>query len=260
LQTDPREHEYFKTSSLRGHLQSLTGRSFRVDGEGELVDEDNNQQNQSNRDGRQDNVPAGLGTPLLELGSGSEVRVNGGGKGAARAIVAVWVVSLEGVGQTNETQEGDDDGGESQKDKSQKDETGQGHAEGEDDLVADGVEDEDQQKDSNNEREDQADENKRLSEFDGGVHLGHSSARVLSAGSGGDGGIGSLVLGSDSIEIIEQFAGVENSIGACGRSRSAGGNGVEGGAVGEPRVGKARNGQAKDNGCECDTAKILLLI
>jgi len=216
LQTDPREHGYFKTSSQRGHLQSLTGRSLRVDGEGELVDENNNQQNQSNGDGGQDNVPAGLGTPLLKLGGGSVVRVNRGGEGAARAIVAVRVVRLEGVGQANKSQEGDDDGGESQKDKSQKNEASERHAEGEDDLVADGVEDEDQQEDSNNEGKDQADEDESLGELDGGVHLGHGSARVLGAGGGGDGGVGSLVLGSDSVKVIEQFAGVENSVGAGG--------------------------------------------
>ena len=71
---------------------------------------------------------------------------------------------------------------------------------------------------------------------------------------------GSLSLGSDSVEIIKQFAGVENSVGAGGRSGCAGGHGVEGGAVGEPSIGKASNGQAKNNGGESDTAKILLLI
>jgi hypothetical protein len=260
LQTDPREHGYFKTSSLRGHLQSLTRRSLRVDGERELVDEDNNQENQSNRDGREDNVPAGLGTPLLKLGGGSVGRVNRGGEGAARAIVALRLVSLEGIGQANETQKGDNDGGKSQEDKSQKDEASEGHAEGEDDLVADGVKDEDQQENSNNKGEDQADQDESLSKLDGGVNLGHSSARVLGAGGGGDLLAGSLALGSDSIEVIEQFAGVENSVGAGGRSGCAGGHGVEGGAVRVPGVGKASNGQAKDNSCESDTAKILLLI
>jgi len=260
LQTDPREHGYFKTSSLRGHLQSLTRRSLGVDGKRELVDEDNNQQNQSNGDGRQDNVPTGLGTPFLELGSGSIGRGNRGGEGTARAIVALRLVSLEGVGKTNETQKGDDDRGKSQEDKSQQDEASERHAEGEDDLVADGVEDEDQQNDGDKEGEDQADQDEGLSKLDSGENLGHSSARVLSAGGCGDLLAGSLSLGSDSVEIIKQFAGVENSVGAGGRSGCADGHGVEGGAVGVPGVGKASNGQAKNNSCESDTAKILLLI
>ena len=259
LQKDPRGHGYFKTSSLHGHLQGLTGRSLRVDGERELVDEDNNQENQSNGDGRQNNVPAGLGTPLLELGAGTIVRGHRGRESAARAIVALRLVSLEGVGQTDETQKGDDDGGESQEDKSQKDQASEGHAEREDNLVADGVEDEDQQDNSNNEGEDQANQNESLSKLDGGINLGHSSAGVLGAGGGGDVLAGGLALGSDSIEVIEQFAGVENSVGVGGRGR-AGGHGVEGGAVRVPSVSKASNGQTEHNCCESDTAKILLLI
>jgi hypothetical protein len=84
------------------------------------------------------------------------------------------------------------------------------------DEIFEDVEDEDQQEDSNNEGKDQADQDESLGELDGGVHLGHGSARVLGAGGGGDGGVGSLVLGSDSVKVIEQFAGVENSVGAGG--------------------------------------------
>ena len=260
MQTDPREHGYFKTSSQRGHLQSLTGRSLRVDGEGELVDEDNNQKNQSDGDGGQDNVPASLGTPLLEPGGGSKRRGDRGGECAARAIVAVLVVSLEGVGEADETQEGDDDGGQGQEDKSQEDEAGQGHAEGEDDLVADGVKDEDKEESGDNEGKDQADQNESLGELDSCVHLGHSSAGVLGAGGGGDGIVSALDLGSDSVKIVEHLAGVELLIGDGGRAGSAGGHGVEGGVPRIPAGAEAGNGQAKDNGCESDTAKILLLI
>ncbi len=91
----------------------------------------------------------------------------------------------------NETQKGDNERGNSREDKSQTDEVSEGHAEGEDDPVAYGVRDEDQQKNSNNEGEDQADQDEGLSKLDDGANLGHSSARVLGAG-----GVDDLIAGS----------------------------------------------------------------
>jgi hypothetical protein len=119
--------------------------------------------------------------------------------------------------------------------------------------MPDGVRDEDQQRNSNNNGEDPADQKEGLSKLDGGANLGHSSARVLGAGGVGDLLAGSLALGSDSVEMTEQFAGVGNSTSAGGRCGNAGGHGVESGAVRVPGRWQGKQRQANNNSSESET-------
>jgi len=194
------------------HLQGLSRRSFRVDGEGELVDDDNDEKDKDNRDGGQNDVPSSAGAPLLELG---DIRI-GGGDGvrerAARTLRARSDIRLHGVGKTDETQESNDDGGEGNENDDNHDDASQRHSEGEDNLVADGVKEENRENNGNDERENQSDQNERLSKLDSGVDLGGSSAGVSGTRGSSKSVSGGLGLSASAIEVVEDLGVVKNAV------------------------------------------------
>jgi len=186
----------------RALLQSLAGRSLRVDGEGELVHHHDQQEDDGGHGGGKGDVPAVNGAPVLGLGDDS-VHVGGSNRGraggvgaggvhkvAARAIHAgkagALRVILEGLDDSNVHEESNDDGDDNEGAESHGHKAGQGHANSEDELVADAVKEECEEEGQQDESSDQGHEHESLRGL-GDV------AEVAGGGIVGEHGVGAAV-------------------------------------------------------------------
>ena len=153
------------------------------------------------------------------------MRVDGAGKSAARALSAASLVRLEGSADAQKAQERNENRGDEQEANNKHDGTGEGHAQGKNGLVANGVQQENSQNNSKKKRENQGDEDKRLSKFEGGedvgvggglqvlVHLKRgNAARALCHSAGAD-------------EVVPDGGGVNGGTGSVIGSGGSGGGG-----------------------------------
>jgi len=155
-------------------LQSLSRRCLGVDGQGELVDDNDEHEDQSGDGGGKGDVPALNGSPGERLGdgSGSGSSVNGVSSGgldrgginelAARSVNASFSIILEGLDDSNVDEEGNDDGDGDESAEEDGNNAGQSHTDGEDELVADAVEEEGEQESQKDESGDQGHQDESL--------------------------------------------------------------------------------------------------
>jgi len=206
-------------------LQSLSGGSLGVDGEGELVDNNDQHEDQSGDGGSEGNVPALNGSPGQVLGVGSRDSLEGsdglnrGGINelAARAINAVGSIILEGLDDSNVDEEGNDDGDGDQSAESNGNNAGKGHSDGEDELVADAVKEEGEQQSQKDESGNQSHQDESLRGLGNVadvvrrlVVVEHSGGKASNRGGG-----------LDSVQVVEDLGLVNGGGGRSQRTSSS---------------------------------------
>jgi len=197
-------------------------------------------------------------------GSGGGGSVNGGGsldfsvggvnELAARSINAVLRVILEGLDDTNVDEESNDDGDGDQSAESNGDNAGQGHANSEDELVADAVKEESEQEGQENESGNQGHQDESLrslgdvADVVGGlVVVEHSAGTASNRG----GGLDSVKVVVDLGLVDGEGGGGEGSSGSsAGRSGLLELEGLLEGVPGSDRGSdhESDNGGRKDDG------------
>lgn len=218
-------------------LQSLARRSLRVDGERELVDDDDQHEDDSGNSGSEGDVPALDGSPGEGLGDSAglggsvhghglvgEVRVGRVNKLAARAVNAVLGIILESLDDSNVDQEGNDDGDGDQSAESNGNNTGQGHANSEDQLVSDSVEEEGEQEGQQDESGDQGHEDESLRSLGDVADV----VRGLVVVEDGGGAASNRGGGLNSVQVVVDLGLVDGG-GGGGQSASSSGGGGGGG-------------------------------
>jgi len=221
-------------------LQSLTRGSLRVDGKRELVHDDDEDEDDGGEGGGKGDVPTLDGSPGegLSDGSGLGNSVDGGGSNnigggridelAARSINAVLGVVLEGADDSDVDEEGDDHGDQDDGSEENSDHTGEGHADSEDELVADAVKEEGEEDNHEDEGGQEGDENESLGGLGDVAELGGEGV-VLEVGGADGSGDGDHSL--DSVEVVVDLGRVDLvGRGSKGRSRAStggGGGGLE---------------------------------
>lgn len=206
-------------------LESLTDGDG-VNGDGELVDHDDDGEHNGDGDAGKVEVPASNGAPVPgheDLtsdsgagkgdGGGSEGLLGGIGDAAAVSLLASRLVVGEGVVDADEAKEGDHQGDE---DEGGDDEEGHAehvHAEEEEELVADSAGKADHQEDGEEAREDEGDEDESLEELGSAPHGGGG---VVGGEGGGLGGASGADAVGDSVEGPGHLGGVD---GDCKKER-----------------------------------------
>lgn len=187
-------------------LQGLTRGSLRVDGERELVDNDDQDEDDGGQSGGQGDVPTVDGSPGQGLGHGAGgavvdvvVLVGGGGINelAARTVNASLSVVLEGTDNPDVDKEGNDHRDQDESSEENSDDTGEGHADGEDELVADAVKEEGEEEHQKDEGSQQSNQNECLRSLGDVTELSAQSV-VLEVG-----GADSSKVGDDGLHAIE---------------------------------------------------------
>jgi len=225
--------------SMKGRsLQSLSRGSLGVDGKRKLVHNDDEEEDDSGEGGSNGDVPSLDGSPCLGVhqssaGSGSVTVLGGGGGGlggggghkhAARTVSAVLGIGSEGTNDSNEDEEGNDDGDHNDGGEQHSNKTGDGHSGGEDELVADTVKEEGEQEGQNHESSKEGNEDKSLGGLDNVADVGGQAVVVVGGlkGRSANSGVNSL----HSSEIVVNF-GVR--LGGRGGSKGNSGSGGGGG-------------------------------
>lgn len=207
-------------------LQSLS-RSDRVDGNGELVEDDKAAEEDGNGNAAQNEVPAGVGSVVLRFGDGEGLgnSVDGDGVGSeilldivsittAESALAVGGIVREGLSDSEESQEADDHGDEDQEGNDEENNAENVHSEGKQQTVADGISESDEEEDGNETSKDQSDQNESLHKLEDGP----DGRRGVVLGEGVDFSSDGRLEGSgDSGKIVARAGVVQSDNG--GRSR-----------------------------------------
>ena len=195
--------------------------------------------------------------------SSVELGVHSAGESAARALAATGLVLLERGADAQKAQEGNCDRGDEQKAGNKKDGAGEGHAQGKDSLVADGVQQKHSQNNSKSKRQNQGDEDKRLGKLEGGEDAGVGGRLQVLVGLNGRNAAGCLCAGTSADEVVHDGGGVESGaddVGSAGSRLNIGR--LEGEGVGklEKRNGETRNHETEHHKGEGEGSAILLLV
>jgi len=257
--------------AIGAFLQSLTAAGLRVDGKRELVHHDDEDEDDSGDGGGEGDVPALNGTPgdvLVNVASlGGATDNDGAGEGgagvtdelAARAVNAAGSVILESADNANVHEEGDDHGDGDQGSEEHSDNTGEGHADSEDELVADAVKEEGEEEHQQDEAGNEGNEDESLR------GLGHVAdvVRGLVVLEGGGGAGDSASVGGDSgldtVEVVVDLGLVDGE--------GAGGEGASGSSSGGllelvgllklvPRSHSSSDHESHDRGSEDNSAAV----
>mmetsp|Transcript_135819 Transcript_135819/g.202016 ORF Transcript_135819/g.202016 Transcript_135819/m.202016 type:complete len:271 (+) Transcript_135819:89-901(+) len=200
-------------------LQSLANADG-VDGDGELVHNDNEENQDGEGDAGQDDEPASGGAP--RLGGGDD---NGDGRAAAgKGLLPVLVVDLileaaavaelaggdvvgEGISEAKEAEERSHDGDDHDEHQREKDNAEDGHAGDEQELVADGGREQEGEHQQEETRDDQGDQGESLSESeDGSLAI---VVIVVSEAAVGGAVVPGLGLGGEAVKSPELLGGVD---------------------------------------------------
>jgi len=207
-------------------LQSLSG-SDRVDGDGELVEDDKAAEEDGNGDASQHQVPTGVGSVVL-LNSDGEVLGGSGNNNVGNSDIVLAVISEtsaiatsaassvvgEGTSDSQESQEADNHGDQDQQGNSEENNAENVHSQSEQQTVAERISEREQQEDGNETREDQSDQNESLHKLEDGP----DGRRGVVLGEGVDfSGDGRLEGSGNSGKIVARAGVVQSNNG--GRSR-----------------------------------------
>jgi len=162
------------------NLQSLT-RADRVDGDGELVEDNKDAKDDGDGDASKNQIPASVGSEsdlLADLhGGGDSSNNNIAGAQILRFVIgettaittdASGLIIRERVGNSEETEESNDHGDEDEKGNSQKNNTENVHAGREEETVAERVGKAENKEDGDETREDQSNQHESLNELESG--------------------------------------------------------------------------------------------
>jgi hypothetical protein len=213
-------------------LESFTRGGLGVDGQRELVDDNNEEEDDGRDSGGQGDVPSLDGSPGLVVNNGSRGDGNsstgasgasGGGlhgvsELAARSIDARVRVILEGTDNTDEDEEGNDDGDDDDSGKGNGNKASDGHSSSEDELVADAVKEEGEEEGQEDKSSQQSNEDKSLGGLD---NVAHTGGQVVVAVCGllvdaAEARVGGLLSGEIEVNLVGGLFGSGSSKGNSG--------------------------------------------